>query len=101
MTVLQMSMHRITELLEGTLKGQLVQLPCNDQGHLQLLQVLRVPSSPILSVSKDGACTASLQSLEVLLSSISLSITTYFQRMLSKPITLSCTFLLQRILRRI
>ena len=27
--------------LEGTLKGHLVQLPCNEQGHPQLHQVLR------------------------------------------------------------
>ena len=27
--------------LEGTLKGHLIQLPCNEQGHLQLDQVLR------------------------------------------------------------
>ena len=36
---------RITELLEGTWKGHLVQLPCREQGHLQLHQVLRAPSS--------------------------------------------------------
>ena len=30
--------------LEGTCKGHLVQLPCNEQGHLQLHQVLRAPS---------------------------------------------------------
>ena len=27
--------HRIIELLEGTLKGHVVQFPCNEQGHLQ------------------------------------------------------------------
>jgi len=27
--------------LEGTLKGHLVQLPCSEQGHLQVHQVLR------------------------------------------------------------
>jgi len=31
--------------------------PCNEQGHLQLHQVLRAPSSLTLSVSKDGAST--------------------------------------------
>jgi len=33
--------HRITESLEleGTFKGHLVQLPCNEQGHLRLDQV--------------------------------------------------------------
>ena len=30
--------HRIVKL-EGTLKGHLGQLPCNEQGHLQLDQV--------------------------------------------------------------
>ena len=29
--------------LERTLKGHLVQLPCNEQGHLQLSQLLRAP----------------------------------------------------------
>lgn len=35
------SFPRIIELceLEGTCKGQLDQLPCNEQGHLQLNQV--------------------------------------------------------------
>ena len=43
----------ITELfeLEGTLKGHLVQLSCSVQGHLQLHQVFRAPSSPTLSVT--------------------------------------------------
>ena len=31
--------------LEGTLKGHPVQLPCNEQGHLQLNQVLRAQPS--------------------------------------------------------
>jgi len=37
--------HRIIESfeLEGTLQGHLVQLPCTEQGHLQLHQVLRAP----------------------------------------------------------
>jgi len=42
--------HRITEsfVLEGTLKGHLVQCPCDEQGHLQLHQVLLYPvSGPI------------------------------------------------------
>ena len=45
--------YRIIELfeLEGMLNGYLVQLPCNEQGHLQFHQVLRAPSSLILSVS--------------------------------------------------
>ena len=37
--------------LEGTFKGHRVQLPCSEQGHLQLHQVLRAPSSLTLSVS--------------------------------------------------
>ena len=38
---------RITESseLEGTFKGCLVQPLCNEQGHLQLHQVLRAPSN--------------------------------------------------------
>ena len=50
----------ITELLEleGTLKGHLVQLPCNEQGHPHLHQVLRAPTSLTLNVSRDGAFTS-------------------------------------------
>ena len=40
--------------LEGTLKGDLVQLPCNEQGHPQLDQVLRALSSLTSNVSRDG-----------------------------------------------
>ena len=32
--------------LEGTLKGHLVQPPCNEQGHLQLAQVVQSPIQP-------------------------------------------------------
>ena len=46
--------------LEGTLKGDLVQLPCNEQGHPQLDQVLRALSSLTSNVSKDGSSTSSL-----------------------------------------
>ena len=49
--------------LEGSLKSHLVQLPCNEQGHLQLHQVLRAPSSLILSVSRDGAPITNLVNL--------------------------------------
>lgn len=42
-------------MLEGTFKGHLVQLPCTEQGHLQLHQVLRAPSSLTLGISRDGA----------------------------------------------
>jgi len=60
-----LDIHRITELfkLEGTFKGHLVQLSCNEQGHLTAHQVLRAPSSLTLSVFRDGACTASLGNL--------------------------------------
>ena len=58
-------MYRTIELfeLEETLKGHLVQIPCSEQGHLQLHQVLRAPSSLTLRVSKDGASTTSLGNL--------------------------------------
>ena len=52
---------RVIELfgLEGTLKGNLVQLPCSEQGHLQLEQVLRAPSSLMtLNVYRDRALWA-------------------------------------------
>ena len=49
--------------LEGTFKGHPVQLPCNEQGHLQLHQVLRALSSLTLSVSSDGTLTTSLGNL--------------------------------------
>jgi len=43
-------LHRITESfeLEGTLRGHLVQLPCNEQGHLQFHQVNQSPIQPDL-----------------------------------------------------
>jgi len=49
--------YRIIELfeLEGTLKRHLVQLPCNEQGHLQLHQVAQslalAPSGMTLEMS--------------------------------------------------
>lgn len=46
--------------LEGTLKGQLVPLPCSDQGYPHLHQVLRAWSSMTLNISKDVASTAPL-----------------------------------------
>jgi len=50
-------------VLERTSKDDLVQLSCNDQGHPQLHQVLRAPSSLTLGVSGDGASTNSLGNL--------------------------------------
>ena len=60
-----MSVFRITESfkLEETLKGHLAQLPCNEQGHLQLHQVLRAPSSLSLDVPKNRISTTSLGNL--------------------------------------
>lgn len=45
--------------MEETSEDHLVQLLCNEQGHLQL----RAPSSLILNVSKDGASTTFLGNL--------------------------------------
>ena len=41
----------------------LFRLACNEQSHLQLHQVLRVPSNLTLHVSRDGASSASLSNL--------------------------------------
>jgi len=49
--------------LGGTFKGHLVQLLCSKQGYLQLAQVLTAPSILTLSVSRDGAPSASLDKL--------------------------------------
>ena len=48
--------HRIITLfeLERTLKGLLVQLPCYEQGHLQVDQGAQSPSTLTLDVSWDG-----------------------------------------------
>mgnify|MGYP001858336940 CR=1 FL=1 len=60
----RMSDQRITESFElGGFKCHLVQHPCNEQGHLQLHQVLRAPSSLTLSVSSNGTSTTSLDNL--------------------------------------
>ena len=40
---------------ERPFKGHLVQLPCNEQGHLQLHQVAQSPSSLSLNVYRDRA----------------------------------------------
>ena len=56
---------RIPELfeLEETINGQLVQLPCNEQGHLQLDYARRSSSSLTLNVSRDRAPTTTLGNL--------------------------------------
>ena len=54
--------HHGIELI-GALKGCLVLLPCNEQGHLQLHQVLRAQSNLTLNVSRDGASTTCLGNL--------------------------------------
>ena len=58
--------YRIIESLElkGTLKGHLVQPPCNEQGRAQLHQVLRTPSSLTLDVSRNRASTIPLGNLK-------------------------------------
>lgn len=48
--------------LEGTRKGHLVQLPCNEQGYPQLYQVLRALSSLILKESRVRESTIHHQS---------------------------------------
>ena len=57
--------HRILKSfeLEGILKDHLVQLPCTEQGHLHLQQVLSAPSSLTLNISRDRASTTSLGNL--------------------------------------
>ena len=49
--------------MEGTFKGHLFQLPCNEEGHAQLDQFAQSPSSMTSSVSRDEAPTASLGNL--------------------------------------
>jgi len=49
--------------LERTLKAHLVQLPYNEQGHIQLDEALRAPSSLTLSACKDRASSTSLDNL--------------------------------------
>jgi len=59
--------HRIIGSLNiwvATFKGHPVQLPCNEQGHLQQIRLLRTPSTLTLSVSTDRASTTSLGSLK-------------------------------------
>jgi len=48
--------------LEGAFKSHLVQIPCSEQEHLQLDQVLRAPSRLTLGVCRDwGICHLSGQ----------------------------------------
>jgi len=56
---------KITESfqLEGIFKGHLVELPCKEQAHPQLYQVLRTQSSLDLSASRDGASNTPLGNL--------------------------------------
>ena len=57
--------HRMMESveLEGTLKGHLDQLHGDEQGPLQLEQMLRDPPIQTLNVSRVGASTTSLGNL--------------------------------------
>ena len=57
--------HRIKDSfeLEGTLKGHLVQLPCNEQGYLQLGQVAWNLVQLHLEISRDRASTTALGNL--------------------------------------
>ena len=57
----QFENHRMEESLEleGTLTDRLVQLPCNEQGHLQLHQVAQSTVQLTLGVSVDGGSTTS------------------------------------------
>jgi len=49
--------------LEGTFRGHLNQLPCNEQGHLQLDQAAQSLVQLTLNVPKDGVSTTSLGNL--------------------------------------
>ena len=57
--------NRIIESVElkGTSEGNLVQLPCNEQGHHSWIRLPRALSSLALNVSRDGASTTTLGSL--------------------------------------
>jgi len=59
------SNHRIIEYMgmEGTFKGPLVEPLCNEQGHLQLVEVVQSLSNLISNVSRVGASTTSLGNL--------------------------------------
>ena len=60
---LQRENHRTVLSWKGPLKVNLVQLPCNDQGYLQLDQVVQSPSCLILNISRERASTTSLGNL--------------------------------------
>lgn len=49
--------------LEVTFKGHIAQPPCNDQGELQQIRLLRALPSLTLNVSRAGASSTSLSSL--------------------------------------
>jgi len=59
--------HRIIESfeLEGALKGHLVQLFCNEQGHLHLDQVAQSPAHPDLECFHGRGLHSSGQSVPV------------------------------------
>ena len=48
---------------EGMFKDHLVQLPCNEQEHIELDQGVQSPFSLTLGVCRDGASTTSLGNL--------------------------------------
>jgi len=54
--------NRIIESVElkGTSEGNLVQLPCNEQGHHSWIRLPRALSSLVLKVFRDKASTTSL-----------------------------------------
>lgn len=52
--------------LVGTVKGQLLKLPCNKQEHLQLGQIARALSSVTLGVPRHRASATSLFSYDSL-----------------------------------
>lgn len=72
--------RKIIELfkLERNFKVHLVQLPCNEQRHQQLRQVLRALYSLTVSVSKDRVSTTSLGNLCQCLTAIAVKKTSLY-----------------------
>ena len=85
--IIESQNHEIIESfeLEETLNGHVVLLPCNDQGHLHLHQVLKTPSSLTLTVSKDGALITSPDNL--------------FQCLITLTVKKMCTFVFHCVLQ--